>query len=102
MKIHSEASKIFSLGDINDCSEMSRRMAKRIKKFDKIISEVSNMIGKKKIKTVANNITKELSFNILFFFTIKSEMCRLKIRKNNTKISKSTSVKSKLFVSCWN
>jgi hypothetical protein len=46
MKIHNEASNIFSLEAFSDCNEINLRRARRIKKLDAIIFRLFNTEGK--------------------------------------------------------
>jgi hypothetical protein len=46
-KIHNDASNIFSLEALRDCSEINRRSANRMNKFETIRFVLSNTEGKK-------------------------------------------------------
>src|SRR5690606_3180237 len=74
MKIHSEASNIFSRTDLGDVIEIRRRIASSTKKFATSSRTSENNDGKNSKRTRKNRIPKPLSRLSPFFFRIKFSM----------------------------
>lgn len=71
MKIHNEASNIFSFGVSNDFIEINLRMANKMKKEDSINLKLSNAEGINNKKETKKSTEKLLSLLNPFRFVIK-------------------------------